>query len=103
MKFETYKSTPALGCIPAADRYAAYCATHQRLMREDEAYRKSHHRYLSSVITAAFLPCAVWIGSGTLGTVVSLVLSCISVAAILFLAWRQQRQMNRSIGRFLQE
>ena len=98
MNIETYKATPGLDRIPAAERYATYRATHKRLMREDEAYRTRHNQYLSSVIVAAVVPGTIWLGSSVLGVVASILLSLIPAAAIVFLAFRQQHHMNQCIG-----
>lgn len=101
MKIETYTSTPGLDRIPAAERYATYRATHKCLVREDGAYRKRYNQYLSSVIVASAIPGAIWLGSSALGIVASILLSLIPVAAIVFLALRQQHHMNQCIGSFL--
>lgn len=102
MKIETYAKTAGLDRVPAAERYSLYRATHQRLLREDEDYRRQFNRYLSSVIVAAIVPGSVWLGSSVLGAVVSIFLSLVPVAAIVWLAFRQQRYMNERIGGALQ-
>ena len=104
MKCETYKSTPGLDRIPPADRFATYRATHKRLMREDESYRKRHNQYVilySIIIAAAFLG-VVLLGSSTLGIVGSTLFSLVATGVVVYLAFREQRQMNQCVGRILQ-
>jgi hypothetical protein len=99
MSFATYKSTPGLEQIPPADRLGTYRATHQRLLREDESYRKRHQHY---VIAYYVILAAAFLGVSTLGLALSTILSLIATAVIVYLAFREQRQMNECIGRILQ-
>ena len=104
MTCETYKSTPGLDRIPPAERFATYRATHKRLMREDESYRKRYNQYVISysiIIAGAFLGI-VWLGNSAPGIVGSILLSLVATAVVVYLAFRQQHHMNQCIGRILQ-
>jgi hypothetical protein len=102
VKFESYQSTPGLDRIPPAERYSTYRATHQQLLRADAHYRRRYHQYLGAVLIVAAVPCTIWLGSSVLGIIAAILLSLIPVAGIVFLAFQQQRHMNRCIGRVLQ-
>ncbi|EDY18566.1 hypothetical protein CfE428DRAFT_3951 [Chthoniobacter flavus Ellin428] len=99
MKWETFQSTPGLDRIPPGKRFATYRGTHQRLLREDESYRKRHNHY---VISYSILIAAAFLGVSTLGLVSFTLLSLAATAVVVYLAFREQRQMNQCIGRVLQ-
>ena len=106
MKFETYKATPGLDRIPAADRFVTYRSTHRRLLQEDENYRKRHHQYIIAVVAVVVLtgsPAFTWFGSSVLSIAALILLSLIQAAVIIVLAFRHQHHMNECIGTALRQ
>lgn len=96
--------TPGLDHIPPAERFAIYRATHRRLIREEESYRKRYNHYVISysLIIAVVFFGMFWFGSSALGITGSALLSLAATATIVYIAFRQQRHMNQCIGRALQ-
>ena len=79
MKIPTYTQTPGLDRFPVSERFAVYCATHKRLMREDTAYQRRFSSYLTTLIIMLIIPVVGW-----------------AIAAYLVI--RQQEFQNRRIG-----
>jgi len=71
-------------------------------MIEDAAYRKQWNTYVASMVCIAIFPAGGFVVGGALGILLSVVLTAVVVAGVLFLAFRQQKFMNRRIGDALQ-
>ncbi len=102
MKIPTYSSTPGLDRYPEHDRFAVYRATHERLMREDAAYRRQWSSYVAGIVCVAVVPLGGSLSGGTLGILLSVLSLAGVVAGVIYLAFRQQRLMNQRIGDVLQ-
>ena len=101
MKIPFYTQTTGLERYPQKERLAVYSAAHKRLMREDVAYRRRWNSYVAGLVGFIFVGLSglviIALDSPVVGDAFCFVLSVGSVVAILYLAFRQQRFMNRRI------
>jgi hypothetical protein len=102
MKLPIYTSTPGLDRYPERERFAVYRATHKRLISEDAAYRRKWSSHVAGIVCVAIVPAGGFVGGGALDTLLSIVLMAAVLAGVMFLAFRQQKFMNRRIGDALQ-
>jgi hypothetical protein len=104
MKLQTYTSTPGLERYPQHERAATWREAHKQLMKDDPEYRKRFHAYLSSVIClSCVVPGVCFFGLGVIGVALDISLTLCLVAAVVWLAFRQQHFMNQRVGLYLQK
>ena len=91
MKFPIYTSTQGLDRYPEHERFSVYCAMHKRLMSEDASYRRQWNSYVGGIVCVAVIPAGSFFLGGALGV-------SLSVAGVVYLAFRQQKFMNQRVG-----
>jgi hypothetical protein len=103
MRTSNYTATPGLESFPQQERLAVYRAAHKRLMREDAAYRRQWNSYVIGIVCVSIIPATNLFIGGVLALVLTAVELIAVVLGVIYLAFRQQRFMNRKIGAALQD
>ncbi len=101
MRLLNYTSTPGLDRFAEEQRFALYRATHKRLLGEDVAYRRQWFSYVTGLICVAAIPIGCIAVGGLLGVWIAALAALVSGLAVVWLAARQQKSMNKRIGEVL--